>query len=778
MSEHIRIGDVAPRVNYAANGAQTSFTFPFPVFSPADLEVRVNGQRLSAGFTITGAGQSEGGQVVFDTPPASGVRVTLLRRMRIARTADFQENGVLRARTLNDELDYQVAALQELRDELSGAVRLDVSENATVTLPPASARANRVLAFDAVGDVTVLPQTGLITGAYAGAVPRTVEDKLAETLSVRDFGATGNGTTDDGPALQVAMSAAAAFGRRLIIGEGTFRTTQPLTLPGEALGLTMIGQILYAGPAGATALTIGNGGTYRTATRSYLGLRVQRATISTWLYENDIGIKLINLDACHTEVRQVEGFTIGIQTLGDGRGYEDSTMHLGRIVNNRYGLDVHCATAAAWNNAITYVGGHFANASATHPTLSRFGVRFSAAPGAYDRHNQHLFLGPAFELQRQGTPGTVDAIPFLLTAGDARCIMARGIRMEQCSNFVARHFGGPNDCLYEVGYNGTYGFVGLGVDYAPDATRAGGTVIALHQATAAHGTPRLVAAAEHLRSRAFRQTIDSANGVGFEEMALLSSNPNGPPTDLNGFCFAGLSLLTLNAEDVGLPTSRALAFVVDSADCKEFFLAAEGSELRPVVMQFDALENVLGAEARLLFSNMNAVFAGSPSFWWEGNANLDSLAGGVALNRLQRITLNAGARYAAIGVRGGSASAVLRSLRLYTGAQHAPPIIFGGPRRWGVRECTVTDDGWTLPALTAGATDTHDVTLPGVRQGDMVQAGFAKTSGFQNGGVVFHAAVGGTASTDQVRVTAQNISGGTITVGSGTLIVRAVKPKM
>lgn len=778
MSEHIRIGDVAPRVNYAADGVQTAFTFPFPIFATADLEVRVDGLRQSSGFSISGTGESEGGRLLFAVPPAAGARITLLRRMRIARTTDFQENGVLRARTLNDELDYQVAALQELRDELSGAVRLDLSETSAMTLPRASARANRVLAFDSIGDVTVLPQTGLITGAHPGAVPRTVEDKLAEALSVRDFGATGNGTTDDGPALQAAMSAAAGFGRRLVIGEGTFRTSQPLTLPGEALGLTMLGLILYAGPAGSTALTIGNGGTYRTATRSYLGLRVQRAAISTWLDENDIGIKLINLDACHTEVRQVEGFTIGIQTLGDGRGYEDSTMHLGRIVNNRYGMDVRCETAAGWNNAITYVGGHFANASATHPALSRFGVRFSAAPGAYDRHNQHLFLGPAFELQRQGTPGTVEAIPFLIEAEDARCIMARGIRMEQCSNFVARHFGGPNDCLYEIGYNGTYGFVGLGVDYAPGATRAGGTVIALHQATAAHGTPRLVAAAEHLRSRAFRQTVDSAGGIGFEEMALLSSNPNGPPTDLNGFCFAGLSQLTLHAETVGLPTSRALAFVVDSADCKEFFLAAEGGKLRPVVMQFDALENVLGDEARLLFSNMNAVFAGSPSYWWEGNANLDSLSGGIALNRLQRITLDAGARYAAIGVRGGSADAMLRSLRLFTGAQHAPPLIYGGPRRWGVREYTVTDSDWNVPTLSPGDTATRDVTLPGLRQGDMVQAGFAKTTGFQNGGVVFHAAVGGTASTNQVRVTAQNISGGTITVGEGALIVRAVKPKM
>ncbi len=778
MADHIRIGDVAPRVQYATNGTQTAFTYPFPIFATADLEVRLDGQRLYSGFTISGAGLSEGGQVVFASAPASGARLTLLRRLKLSRTSDFQENGVLRARTLNDELDYQVAALQEAQDGLSSAIRLDPSEFAATTLPLAGGRANKVLGFDAVGNVAVFPQGGTITSAYTGAVPRSVEDKLSETISARDFGSTGNGTSDDGPALQAAMNAAAASGKFLAVGEGTHRTTMPLTLGGDAAGMIMRGAILYAGPAGQAALTIGNGGSARNATKRYEGLRVLRATQSDWSNEADIGIVLRNLDASHVEIRQAEGFCIGVRTLGEDRGYEDSTMHLGRIVNNKIGLDIRTQTANAWNNSISYVGGHFACDSAVNPTLARFGVRFSNAAGAYNRHNQHVFLAPGFELQRQGTPGSVDAIPFLVDAADARGIIARGIRMEACSPFVARHTGGANDCVYEVGYTGTYGFTGNGIDYTSTATRAGGTVVALHQAAAAHGTPRLVADAANIRARAFRQTIDGAGGVGFEEMVVLSSNPAGPPTNLTGFGFAGLSSITLNAETVGLPTSRALGFVVDCTECREFFIAAEGSELRPVIMQFDASENVLDSASPALLSNMNIVWTGAPSMWWEGNANLDSLSAGVALNRLQRVTLHGNARFAVIGVRGGSASAVLRALRLYAPAIHAPMVLFGGGRKWGVREYTVADSGWTLAALAAGATATRDVTVTGVRQGDMVSAGFAKTSGFQNGGVVFHASVGGTAGTDQVRVTAQNISGGSITVDTGTLYVRAIKPRL
>jgi hypothetical protein len=239
-----------------------------------------------------------------------------------------------------------------------------------------------------------------------------------------------------------------------------------------------------------------------------------------------------------------------------------------------------------------------------------------------------------------------------------------------------------------------------------------------------------------------------------------------------------LSQFGLNSDSVGLPTSRALAFVVDCSECKEFFIAAEGSELRPVVMQFDGNENVLDGTSPVLLSNMNTIWAGPPSYFWEGNADLDSLVGGLAINKLQRVTLHASARYAAIGVRGGSANALLKALRLFCPPLHAPTLLYGGNRKWGVREYTVTDAGWVVPALAAGASAVRDVAMPGIRQGDFVQASFAKSSGFQNGGVVFHASVGGSAGSDQVRVTAQNVSGGSITVDAGTLFVRATKPRI
>ena len=102
MDEHIRIGDVSPRVQYLADGAQASFTYPFPIFHAEDIEVRLDGLVAAGGYQVAGAGGSEGGSVVFDAPPAAGCRVTLRRDLPVSRTSDFQANGILRARVLND----------------------------------------------------------------------------------------------------------------------------------------------------------------------------------------------------------------------------------------------------------------------------------------------------------------------------------------------------------------------------------------------------------------------------------------------------------------------------------------------------------------------------------------------------------------------------------------------------------------------------------------------------------------------------------------------------
>jgi hypothetical protein len=67
------------------------------------------------------------------------------------------------------------------------------------------------------------------TQAGAGAIDRTVEDRLRDRVSAADFGAVGDGVTDDTVALQAALDAAA--GGVLFVPQGQYIVSETLYIP-------------------------------------------------------------------------------------------------------------------------------------------------------------------------------------------------------------------------------------------------------------------------------------------------------------------------------------------------------------------------------------------------------------------------------------------------------------------------------------------------------------------------------------------------------------------
>ncbi|CAN0435146.1 unnamed protein product, partial [Phaeothamnion confervicola] len=110
MSEHIKIAARPPRRRYRADGTQRVFAFDFAVFRPEDIEIRIDDAALAGGYSvaINAAGT---GAATLDVAPPDGAIVVVRRRLVVRRETDFQEGGELRAKTLNDELDFQTAAL-------------------------------------------------------------------------------------------------------------------------------------------------------------------------------------------------------------------------------------------------------------------------------------------------------------------------------------------------------------------------------------------------------------------------------------------------------------------------------------------------------------------------------------------------------------------------------------------------------------------------------------------------------------------------------------------
>lgn len=68
--------------------------------------------------------------------------------------------------------------------------------------------------------------------AGTGAVATTVQTKLRETVSVKDFGAVGDGVTDDTAAIQAAFNAAVLAGfKKLFFPQGNYLVTSTITIP-------------------------------------------------------------------------------------------------------------------------------------------------------------------------------------------------------------------------------------------------------------------------------------------------------------------------------------------------------------------------------------------------------------------------------------------------------------------------------------------------------------------------------------------------------------------
>lgn len=743
MTEHIVIGDRAPRVQYVADGVQATFTYPFPIFEGTDLEVLVGGAKLSGGYSVAGAGNSGGGTATLDAVPASGTRVTLRRNLKLARTTDFQDNGVLRARTLNDELDYQIAALQQVAEESQRAVRLAPDDFGDIGAVP-TARASRLLGFDAAGRLAIYP-----TGGIAVPVPDSGMINVR-----RDYGAVGDGVADDTAALNNAATVAAFQGRVLEIPEGTYRITGPVVVPGAAAGVLMRGQIVAHG-AGYAALTLGDGGNARNGEKEYSGIRVLRAVQSTWSNEAEIGVVLRNLDASAVEIRQAEGFTIGVRTLGDERGFEDTTITLGRIANNRIGLDIRTGTAAGWNNSIRYIGGHFGIASSVNAGLSRFGVRFSAAPGAYMLHNSHVFAGPNFELAV--TPD-VDAIPFLVEVNSRGVVMQAG-RMEATSPYVARHTAAAQDHRYELIYVGSHGYR-VDVDYTATASRTGAVVQVQHQAAAHAAASRMIAAVPSVRAAAYRW---STTQTGFAGLACVATNPAGAPSTIAALAAPALDGYGLGPAEVTLPAGRGLGFAVHAGDCRDFALAFDGTGLRMFVQCFDANGMLEGTGALVRFSG-GSVTWNTTARWYETTADLSD----ANLSRLQTLRLAPAVRHVIIGVYAGGDAGVVRALRLFTPPEHAPALLNGTPFVPAGGPVLQAEAFWDPPSIAADATAQLQVPLPGARPGDFAQAAFSVATS----GVLFSAQVG---ATDTVTVTAWNRTGAPVDLAGGTVRVRLVK---
>jgi hypothetical protein len=161
------------------NGSATNFAYQFRILEDTDLLViiRTNStgaettKTLSTHYTVAGAGDASGGSITFTAGniPASGETVVIRRNVPQTQAIDYIANDPFPAETHEEGLDRATMVAQQVAEESDRSIKLSRTNTMTSTefTVGATDRANKVLAFDSSGEISVTQELGTFKGSDA-----------------------------------------------------------------------------------------------------------------------------------------------------------------------------------------------------------------------------------------------------------------------------------------------------------------------------------------------------------------------------------------------------------------------------------------------------------------------------------------------------------------------------------------------------------------------------------------------------------------------------------
>ena len=122
---------------------------------------------------MSGVGAASGGNVTMGTAPASGESITIIREQPLTQGLDLVPNDPFPATLVEDTLDKLTFMVHQHEETLNRSIK--GSKTTTITNPSftedATARANKVFAFDASGDIDITQEIGVFKGNWELAQP-------------------------------------------------------------------------------------------------------------------------------------------------------------------------------------------------------------------------------------------------------------------------------------------------------------------------------------------------------------------------------------------------------------------------------------------------------------------------------------------------------------------------------------------------------------------------------------------------------------------------------
>jgi hypothetical protein len=165
--------------SYSGNGSTTQFAYGYKIFADTDLIVIIRTdstgaetvKTLTTHYTVAGAGDASGGSITFTTgnTPASGQTVVIIREVPQTQAIDYIANDPFPAESHEEGLDRATMTTQQVQEELNRSIKLSRTNTMTSTefTVGATDRANKILAFDSSGEISVTQELGTYKGTDA-----------------------------------------------------------------------------------------------------------------------------------------------------------------------------------------------------------------------------------------------------------------------------------------------------------------------------------------------------------------------------------------------------------------------------------------------------------------------------------------------------------------------------------------------------------------------------------------------------------------------------------
>lgn len=184
--------------SYSGDGSTTAFNYTFKITDQDDIDVIIRSsdgtettKTITTHYSVSGVGNAGGGTVTFvsGSIPTATETVVLRRDTPQTQGMDLIENDPLPANTLEDAFDKLTSITQELQEESDRSIKLSRTNTMTSTefTVDATNRANKILAFDANGEISVTQELGTFKGNWSASTSYQGRDIVKDTSTNNIF---------------------------------------------------------------------------------------------------------------------------------------------------------------------------------------------------------------------------------------------------------------------------------------------------------------------------------------------------------------------------------------------------------------------------------------------------------------------------------------------------------------------------------------------------------------------------------------------------------------